>query len=181
MELLIRNAEGNVPDKDREYAAKKLGRLDRYFSKANKVEMVHSVEKGAHRLEVTVFADEFTIRGEEQDASLRACIDRVADKLEKRLLRLKSKLIDSHRRRGSKEIPPALLEVEAEEPHPAVEDIVVERKRFSAKPMTVEEAILQMELVGHDFFVFQNSESGTVCVLYHRKRGGYGLLEPSEA
>lgn len=181
MELLIRNAEGNVPDKDREYAAKKLGRLDRYFSKANKVEMVHSVEKSAHRLEVTVFADEFTIRGEEQDASLRACIDRVADKLEKRLRRLKTKLIDSHRRRGSKEVPPALLEAETEAEQPAIEDAVVERKRFSAKPMTVEEAILQMELVGHDFFVFQNSESGTVCVLYHRKRGGYGLLEPSEA
>lgn len=180
MELLIRNAEGNVPDKDREYAAKKLGRLDRYFSKANKVEMVHSAEKSVHRLEVTVFADGFTLRGEERDSSLRACIDKVADKLEKRLQRLKTKLIDSHRRRGNKEMPPALLEAEPEAERPALEDVVVERKRFSAKPMTVEEAILQMELVGHDFFVFHNSESGSTCVLYQRKRGGYGLLEPNE-
>ncbi|RMG22791.1 MAG: ribosome-associated translation inhibitor RaiA [Armatimonadetes bacterium] len=178
MELLIRNAEGNVPDKDREYAAKKLGKLDRYFKKANRVEMVHSVEKSQHRLEVTVFADGMTLRGEERDTSLRACIDRVADKLEKRLRRLKAKLIDSHRKAGIRELPPALAEEPVEQETPDNEDMIVERKRFSVKPMTPEEAILQMELVDHDFYVFQNSETASICVVYKRKRGGYGLLEP---
>lgn len=174
MEVLVRNAEGNVPQKHRDYAAKKLGSLDKYFHKASRVEMVHHEQKGKHRLEVTVFADEFTIRGEEVDSSLRACIDRVAEKLEKRLRSLKGRLIDSHRRRGSAKMPEALMTNNV----PATEPLVVQRKQFSVKPMTPEEASLQLELVGHPFFVFQNSETGKISVLYKRKGKSYGLLEP---
>jgi putative sigma-54 modulation protein len=140
--------------------------------------LVHSVEKSQHRLEVTVFADGLTLRGEERDTSLRACIDRVADKLEARLRRLKAKLIDTHRKAGVRDLPPALAEEPVEAEANEHEDVIVERKRFSVKPMTPEEAILQMELVDHDFYIFQNSETASLCVVYKRNRGGYGLLEP---
>lgn len=174
MEILVRNAEGNVPEEHRHYAAKKLGSLDKYFQKASRVEMVHHEQKGKHRLQVTVFADEFTIRGEERDSSLRACIDRVADKLEKRLRSLKERLIDSHRRRGSSKLPEALATNNA----PTREPLIMQRKQLPVKPMTPIEASLQLELVGHPFFVFENSETGKISVLYKRKGGSYGLLEP---
>ncbi|MCH8273542.1 MAG: ribosome-associated translation inhibitor RaiA [Armatimonadetes bacterium] len=175
MELLVRNAEGNVSKSDREYAAKKLGKLQRYFNKASKVEMVHTVQKGKHRLEVTVFADEFTIRGEERDQSIRACVDKVSEKLERRLRRLKGRLIDAHRRRGNKRVPPALLETR---PTKKQGPRIVERKRFHGKMMSEEEAALQMELLDHAFFAFRNRETGRFAVLYRRKDGDYGLLEP---
>lgn len=175
MELLVRNAEGNVPPKQRDYAAKKLSKLERYFHKANKVEMVHSEQKGIHRLEVTVFADGFIIRGDESDTSLKSCIDRVSEKLESRLRKLKRRLVDSHRRRGAKEIPIALEESHEEEHDHAK---IVERKQFLLKDMSADEAALQMELVDHPFFVFRNSDSGRFSVLYKRKDGNYGLVEP---
>src|SRR3954471_19657603 len=114
MEVLVRNAEGNVSKKDRDYAAKKLGQLDRYFHAANKVEMVHREEGLGHRIEITVFADGFTIRGEEHDASIAAAIDKVHDKLETRLRKLKGRMISAHRRKGHNP-PPALLEDHEEE------------------------------------------------------------------
>lgn len=177
MELLVRNAEGNVPLRDREYAAKKLGKLERFFHKATKVEMVHHEQKGEHRLEVTVFADEFKIRSEEHDKSLQACIDRVSEKLEHRLRKLKHKLVNSHRKRGVTSLPEALAEAqESENDQP--DHHIIYKKTFPAKPMSTEEAVLQMELLGHTFFAFQNQESGKFGVLYVRKDGHYGLLEP---
>ena len=175
MELLVRNAEGNVPDRHRDYAAKKLSKLERFFHKATKVEMVHSEQKGRHRLEVTVFADSFTVRGDESDESMRACIDRVSDKLESRLRRLKSRLVDSHKRGGTRTLPPALTE---EEVHHDEHAAVTERKRFLVKDMSIDEAALQMELVDHPFFVFRDADSGEFAVIYKRKDGNYGVIEP---
>lgn len=176
MDVLVRNAEGNVSSEDREYAAKKLGRLDRYFNAAQKVEMVHREEKNGHRIEITVFADGLTVRGEENDANLRAAIDRVSDKLETRLLKLKGRLIRSHRRRGNATLPPALEEDLQEEEDAHIE--IRERKQFLLKPMSLDEAALQMEMVDHPFFVFKNEETNGVAVLYKRRDGRYGILEP---
>ncbi|MCX7799229.1 MAG: ribosome-associated translation inhibitor RaiA [Fimbriimonadales bacterium] len=176
MEVLVRNAEGNVSERDREYAAKKLGRLSRYFNQAQRVEMVHREERGGHRVEITVFADGLTIRGEEHDSNLRAAIDHVSDKLENRLKRLKERMRTHARKRGV-ELPPALAE-EDEEPVENHEVRVKERKQFLLKPMTVEEAALQMEMLGHPFFVFKNRDSNAIEVLYKRKDGHYGLLQP---
>lgn len=176
MQMLFRNAEGNVPQADRDYAADKLSKLDRYFHKAQKVEMTHREDGRLHRIEVTVFADGYTVRAEERDESIRAAIDLINDKLEKRLRRLKKKLVDSHRRKGSPKLPPAL-----EEPTPENDpDIlpVQETKRFLLKPMSIEEAVLQMELLDHDFFVYRNQETNQMEVLYRRKQGGLGLLTP---
>ncbi|GMV88873.1 MAG: ribosomal subunit interface protein [Chthonomonas sp.] len=176
MEVLVRNAEGNVTQRDREYAAKKLGRLDRYFSQAQKVEMVHRKEKHGHRIEITVFADGLTVRGEEHDLTVRAAIDRVTDKLETRLRRLKGRLLHNHRKRGATP-PSALQEIHADEEEADLLPLA-ERKQFDPKPMSIEEAALQMEMVDHPFFVFTNSETRRTEVIYKRRDGKYGLLEP---
>jgi putative sigma-54 modulation protein len=178
MDVLVRNAEGNVSLRDREYAAKKLGRLDRYFSAAQKVEMVHREEKLGHRIEITVFADGFTIRGEEHDVDLQAAIDKVSDKLEGRLLKLKGRLIRAHRRRGHHNGLPPELENYVPEPDEEPHVHIKERKQFLLKPMSTDEAALQMEMVGHPFFVFKNEDTNQVAVLYKRKDGKYGMLEP---
>ncbi len=177
MEVLVRNAEGNVSKRDREYAAKKLGRLDRYFHSAQKVEMVHREEGLLQRIEITVFADGFTVRGEELDTSIHAAIDKVFDKLETRLRKLKGRLISTHRRRGSPP-PPALEEEHHEESHTNGHIELKERKTFLLKPMSTDEAALQMDLVDHPFFVFKNSDTNQVAILYRRRDNKYGLLEP---
>lgn len=174
MELLVRNAEGNLTKKDRDYAAKKLGKLDRYFHAAQKVEMVHREGKLDHRIEITVFADGLTLRGEEADGSVQAAIDKVADKMENRLRRLKSRLIKSHRHKGNG-VPNGLTDHDG--PHHE-EPQVVERKRVLLKPMSIEEAGLQMEMLGHPFFMFKNAESDQVEVVYRRQDGNYGVLSP---
>lgn len=174
MELLVRNADGNLSKKDREYAAKKLGKLDRYFHAAQKVEMVHSEGKIDHRIEITVFADGLTLRGEERDGTVQAAIDKVADKMENRLRRLKSRLIKSHRHKGAV-VPNGLTEPEEEVDD---EPRLMERKSVLLKPMSVEEAGLQMEMVDHPFFVFRNVDSDQIEVLYKREDGHYGLIAP---
>ncbi len=175
MDVLVRNAEGNVTPQDRDYAAKKLGRLDRYFNAAQRVEMVHREEKLVHRIEITVFADGLRVRGEESDSNLHAAIDRVSDKLESRLKKLKSRLARSYRKRGTSQLPPALADMDdAEEGRIEVR----ERKQFLLKPMSVDEAALQMEMIDHPFFVFKDEDTQRVAVLYKRKNGSYGMLEP---
>jgi len=175
MDVLVRNAEGNVTQNDREYAAKKLGKLNRYFHQASKVELVHRAEKSAHRVEITVFADGYTIRGEESDASLQAAIDKVSDKLENRLKKLKGRMARNIRKKGQN-LPPAFEEEDYDEHENGF--VVKERKQFLLKPMSPEEAGLQMEMLGHPFFVFKNRDTGNVEVLYKRKDGHYGLLQP---
>lgn len=175
MEVLVRNAEGNLSESDREYAAKKLGRLSRYFHQASKVEIVHREEKLDHRIEITVFADGLTLRGEEHDPHLRAAIDKVTDKMEGRLRRLKTRIVARHRRHGGK-APIAFEEQHEVEEHNLHE--IRERKQFLVKPMSWEEAALQMDLVDYPFFVFRNEETNHLEVLYRRKDGHYGLLHP---
>ncbi len=136
MEVLIRNAEGNVSTNDREYAAKKLGKLDRYFHAAQKVEMVHREEgNGTHKVEITIFADGFTIRGVDADASMQTAIDRVHDKLETRLRKLKGRIISSHRRRGN-HAPPA-YKVPHHEDDETHHIELKERKTFLVKPSSM--------------------------------------------
>lgn len=179
MELLVRNAEGNLTEKDREYAAKKLGKLDRYFHDAQRVEIVHRQErsqhKPAHRIEVTVHADGLFLRGEECDVSIAAAIDKVADKMENRLRRLKSKIVQAHKKRGQRAPDGFDSVTEPEEDHV---NGVVEKKRFVMKPMSMDEALLQLELSGHAFFLFRNDRSNLTELVYKREGGGYGLLSP---
>lgn len=175
MQVIVRNTHGQLADRDRDYAVKKLEKLSRYFHSANSVEIVYREEKAFHRLDVTVHADGYHLRGAEQDESVRAAVDGVVDKLEARLRRLKTRIIQSHRKRGA-QAPLGMEEIDhhEEEPHE-----VNETKSYLIKPMSVEEAALQMELLGRDFFVFCDEETDKVEVIYRRANGpGYGLLVP---
>jgi putative sigma-54 modulation protein len=179
MEILIRNAEGNLSEKDREYASTKFNKLSHFFAKATKVEIVHREEKlqhkAVHRIEVTVNADGFIVRGEDADASIHAAIDKVADRLETRMKKVKEKLIQNHRRKGS-DIPEKL---EAMAPVPDHEYFEIkERKQFLVKPMSYEEAALHLEMIDHPFYIFKSEDTGRTECLYRRKDGHYGLLQP---
>jgi putative sigma-54 modulation protein len=143
--------------------------------------MVHTEEKlshhPAHRIEITVHADGMFIRGEEHDESVRAAIDKVADKMEVRLRRFKGRLIDRHRKKGVPP-PPALGEA-AENPSNSEAHLeIAEQKAVPLKPMTHEEAALQLEMIDHPFFIFLSKDSGSIEVLYRRRDGRYGLLRP---
>lgn len=181
MEVLVRNAEGNLDVTDRDFAAQKLGRLDRYFNKASRVELVHRElrygKREAHRVEVTIFADGMTVRGEEEDANLRAAIDLVAEKLENRLRRIKKRLVNKYRHNGAA-IPKGFEDHDHVEEEPEDHVVIKERKQFLIKPQTIDEAALEMDLLGYPFFVFKNEHTNRVEVLYKRKDGKFGLLEP---
>jgi putative sigma-54 modulation protein len=167
-------------DREREYAQKKLQRLARHFNTAREAQLAHKLERNRHHVEVQVDLNGIILRGEARHGDPLQAIDEVADKLEEQLRRLKDKL-RSHKGRASAtavasaltELPEEMAEAGSAEPLPGV----VRRKRFHVKPMSVEEAALQMELLNHDFFAFVSAETGEPNVLYRRKDGDYGLLE----
>lgn len=180
LEVTVRNANGHLNDRHRDYAAKKLGKLDRYFHSASRLELAHTEEKRGHKIEVTVFADGMHLRGEETDEHVNAAIDKVADKLETRLRRLKSRLIKRHRHKGA-QLPLGLQESELQtEEEPELDEAVhiAHERHYDMRPMSLEDAGLYLEMLDHPFFVFHNVESNRVEVLYKRKDGSYALVTP---
>ncbi|MBE5772626.1 MAG: ribosome-associated translation inhibitor RaiA [Clostridiales bacterium] len=154
---------------------KKLGKMERYFNKEAEATVRFKQQKGARNIiEITVSVGSLILRAEESSNDMYLSIDRAVDKLESQLRRYRTKL-DKHLRDAKAE-PVADL---------AVEDVyeeatydVVRTKKFAVKPMSVEDAITQMELLGHDFFLFLNEDVDTMCVLYRRNDGSYGMLQP---
>lgn len=178
MELSINGRNIEISDWLRQYVEKRIGKLDRYLPTITEARVELSVEdtKSAGQVQiaqVTLRTDGHILRGEERSSDIFASIDAVLDKMYRQIIRYKEKRYRRGRRRG--EMPP--LEGYEEEPGRQI----VKRKRFSMHPMDEEEAIEQMELLGHDFFVFYNAETGEVNVLYRRQDGDYGLIEPELA
>lgn len=178
MEILIRNAEGNLTSSDREYAAKKLGRLDRYFNQLNKVELVHREAKRGHTIEVTLFADGYTVRGEEVDNSLTAAIDMVSEKLENRLRRLHKKIVRKHRSKDQKTLNGVddISSTDSEDDEKVI--VLKERHQFLIKPMSTGDAALELELLGYPFYLYRNAENRNIELIFKRKDGTFGLLQP---
>lgn len=160
-----------------DYAHKKIGKLDKHFDKTTDVQVVLSVIREEHIVEVTMNLNGLILRGEESTGDMYASIDMVVDKLERQVKKYKTRMNRSQRQRGTRVISEKHAAMEAEE-RAEEEPRVVKTKRFPLKPMTVEEAILQMDMIGHNFFVFANAESDAVNVIYRRKDGNYGLIEP---
>ncbi|QQE78109.1 ribosome hibernation-promoting factor, HPF/YfiA family [Alicyclobacillus sp. SO9] len=184
MQIQVRGDHMEVTDALEDYAQKKLGRLERYFDAPPEkdVAVTMSVVGGLHRIEVTVLLHGVIFRAEEQSEDMYASIDLVVDKLEQQIARHKNKLNDRFRDQGLR----TRIKASAENGAFArsfnddeLEHKVVRMKRFSMKPMDVEEAMLQMDLLGHDFFMFTNAETDEVNVIYRRREGNYGLIEPS--
>jgi putative sigma-54 modulation protein len=170
MQLFVKGRNLEITEALRAYAEEKVQRLTRYLESIVSATVVLSVEKHRHIAEVTLRVRELTIRAEEHTEDLYSSIDLVVEKLERQILRYKERIVAhvSRTGRGEREMGAA----GGEPPR------VVKMKRFAVKPAEVEEAILQMDLLGHNFYVFRNSRTDEVNVLYRRQDGQYGLIEP---
>ncbi|HEY7678824.1 MAG TPA: ribosome-associated translation inhibitor RaiA [Candidatus Methylomirabilis sp.] len=163
----------------RNYAESKLVRLHRFVDALGTAHVVLSVEKHRQVAEVTLTVRDLILRAEESTPDLYASIDLVAAKLERQVLRYKEKLVAHGGRGGRGSVAAARgAGVAVEEEGPGAEPRVVRVKRFALKPLAVEDAVVQMELLGHTFFVFRNARSEEVNVIYRRQDGTYGLIEP---
>ena len=186
MELIFRAKNVTLGEDFREYTAKKLDRLSRYLSLAeHAIVDVRREAKGSDGrfvVQVTLNANGTFLRAEERAAQLEAAIDSVSDVLSRQATRFKQRRIDRGQRRAEKG---AVAEASAEESEPelppGVEIIsgrVVKRKQFAVKPMTEAEAVEQMELLGHNFFLFRDEDREGLALLYRRRDGDYGLILP---
>jgi len=147
--------------------------LERYFENIDEAIATLSVEKERHIVEVTVpLNGGMLLRGEEETNDMYASVDLVMEKLERQIEKYKTKI--ARKMKDGKLLDLAAGQEKAAEEEPRL----VRTKRFAMKPMPVEEAILQMNLLGHDFFVFSNAETEEVNVVYRRRDGNYGLIEP---
>lgn len=151
----------------------KLGNLDRFFAPATEAIVRLSVQKDIQKIEVTIPVKGHIIRAEETSTDMYVSIDLVEEILERQLKKYKNKLID--KKQAVPSFSAAFME---EETHTDDHVDIVKTKKFAVKPMDPEEACIQMELLGHSFYVFLNAETDEVNVVYKRKGGAYGLIEP---
>ncbi|MCW2279230.1 ribosome hibernation-promoting factor, HPF/YfiA family [Heliophilum fasciatum] len=176
MNIQVRGKNIEVTQALKEYVVKRLSKLEKYINSLGDARVSLSVEGDRHRVEVTVPAADMLLRAEESHADMYAAIDLVFEKLEKQIGAYKTKLQRRTKHASPREVAPPLDDlgtaVADDEPR------IVRSKRFAFKPMPVDEAVMQMNLIGHSFFVFANSETEQVSVVYRRKDGNYGLIEP---
>jgi putative sigma-54 modulation protein len=154
---------------------RKLSKLDKYFEPNIQAHVTLSVEKLRHIIEVTIPFNGVILRGEVENDDMYGALDLVEDKIEGQIRKQKTKLQKKVYQDSLKFKQIAAMEDREDEQQEAK---IVKTKRFAFKPMHTEEAILQMELLGHNFFVYANGENSKVNVVYKRKDGNYGLIEP---
>jgi len=171
----------HVHDELKEVADEKVRHAARIFDEVVNTDVefmeIHNprVGDGRFRCEITSLVAGHTVRVEAAAPDARAALDAASDIYERQLLRLKERLIQRRRRANHKDLNESSGPVEKPGDRG---NLIVRRKRFAMRPMTSEEAALQMEMLGHDFFFFLDAESGEHCVLYHRRDGALGLIEP---
>lgn len=157
----------------REAIEEKIGKLARYFNPDTEVIVTLSVQKDKQKIEVTIPVKGSIIRAEEASSDMYVSIDLVEEIIERQLKKYKNKLIDK------KQSAQAFSELFLSEEYEADDEVrIVKTKRFGMKPMDPEEACIQMELLGHSFYVFLNAETDEVNVVYKRRGNTYGLIEP---
>jgi len=182
MRYSVRGDHLEVTTALRDYVEKKLNRMEKYFEApltSDEVNVKLSVEKDLQAVEVTISLPGILLRAEERHSDMYAAIDLVVDKLERQIRKHKTRANRKIRQEGSKRDLFRMDFAPGTSPFDEEEDFeLVRTKRFNLKPMGVEEAILQMNLVGHNFFVFSNMDSQRVNVVYRRDDGRYGLIEP---
>ena len=190
MQLVLKGKNFIISDRIREYVEKKVGKLDRYLPDIDetRVEITEEKTKSAKDrkiVQITLRTSGTILRAEERGEAIYACIDSVTEKIQRQIVRYKGKRIDRWQGQNNKrkemeemglmpELDPEILDALAEEN----ERKIVRTKRFTALPMDQDEAVEQMELLGHDFFVFYNADLGRINVLYRRADNNYGLLDP---
>ena len=178
MRIAINGKGVEVSEYLRDVVEKRVGKLEKYFHADTRADVMISMFRGRQVVEITVECPGMLLRAEEASGDMYASIDAACKKLEKQILRHKTKLSKRLRASAFESEDRIYLEAEEDVEEEAGAPRIVRTKRFAIKPMTEEEAALQLEMLGHSFFVFANCESGQVNVLYQRRDGDYGLIEP---
>ena len=175
MRYIISGKNLDITEGLRSAVTDKLGKLERYFTPDTEVHVTLSVEKERQKIEVTIPVKGNIIRSEQSSTDMYVSIDLVEEVIERQLKKYKKKLID--KKQAAIAFSQAFIE---DEEDTAYEDDIqiVKTKKFAMKPVNPEEACLQMEMLGHNFFVFRNAETEEVNVVYKRKGNTYGLIEP---
>ena len=171
MKTTIISRQTKVPEELKPVIETKLAKYDKFFGDDASATVKLSKPHGKERVELTIISSGTIFRGEETDATFRNALDLAMDSIERQIRKHKTKL-EKRLRSG------ALTDLFPAEPEPASEERIIRTKTFALKPMTPEEAALQMELLGHDFFVFSDASTGETEVIYRRKDGDFGLIVP---
>ena len=173
MKFNIHGKKIDVTESIKNYIEEKIGRLDKYFENPEDITATALIKLRGNEqvVEITINANKFILRGEESHKDLYASIDKVSDKIERQIRKNKTRLKKKTVKDVSKDF---VLDFEEKEEN---DNVIVKRKVIENKPMSEEEAILQMELLGHEFFAYKNEETKEVNILYRRKDGDYGVLE----
>ena len=173
MNLVISGKNLDITEGLRSAIEEKIGKLERYFTDTTEVHVTLSTEKNRQKIEITIPMKGSIIRAEEVSSDMYVSIDLVEEVIERQLRKYKNKLIDKEQ--NAAHLSQSFIEADDFED----EDIqIIRSKKFAMKPMDPEEACVQMELIGHNFFVFRNSGTDEVNVVYKRKGNTYGLIEP---
>ena len=170
MKITVRGKNMEVTPALREYVEKRLNKLEKFSEYLQDGNATLSVTKDRHRIEVTIPVNGWLLRGEEETEDMYSSVDLVVEKLEKQIEKYKTRL--------SKKIKYDAKENNVNQAAAYDMPQIVRTKRFAIKPMSVEEAIMQMNLLGHNFFVFSNAETEEVNVVYRRNDGNFGHIEP---
>jgi len=164
-----------ITDEIKSYGEKKIGKLSKFFSSDAEAAVICSVSKDKHRVEVTIYSHNMIYRADQTTASMYSSFDGIIDVLERQIRKHKTKL---ERRLRDSSFTKATKEEEWESvPEDEREFEIVRTKIHAIKPMSPEEAILQMDLLGHGFYLFRDDQSGKTCIVYGRKQGNYGLIQ----
>ena len=190
MQIIVHAQHLDLSPATREYIEKKLSKLSRYFENIGEVEVHTSSQRGFKTAEVTVNANGRLIRAEERSGDFHSAIDLVWEKLETQIKHYKERSLDLSRRphrHGTAAGEDRKRTDQAHEPSPegvesteqiGPDPIIVRRKQFSLEMMSAEEAAERMQMLGHDFFLYMNDETHLINVIYERREGGFGVLEP---
>ena len=176
MKFTFTDKKVDLPKSLHNYAEKKVGKLDRYFKGEAEANLVFSVEKDRNKVELTIRSGATILRVAESTSDMFASVDAAVTSMERQLRKHKTRL--EKRLRTGAFTPPEPAEETSFVPDVEEDDFhVVRTKKFPIKPMTVDEAILQMNLLGHSFYAFKDEAGGAFAVVYKRNDGGYGLIE----
>ena len=173
MEIIIRGDKIEITDSMKDYLKEKLQRLNKYLEQPEEVRATVVVKVNGHRqiVEVTIPLRNFIIRSEETQEDFYAAVDKAIDVMERQIRKNKTRI---KAKEAKTKIDFSMIDIEEEEDP---NNKIIKRKTIEVKPMDEEEAILQMELLGHQFYLFKNSDTNKEAVVYKRKNGGYGLME----
>jgi putative sigma-54 modulation protein len=172
MNIILTGRNLEIAPALKNYVEKKLKRFNRYMSNISEAVVTIGIEKYRHKVEVLLKVNGFLIQAEGITGEVYSSIDEVTEKLERQIKKYKEKLV-SHRKSEGKGVP-----VLAESVATADVRRIIKNKRFELKPMSPDEAAMQMDLLDKNFFVFTNYNSGDINVIYRRKDGNFGLIEP---